>query len=118
MNQTPAIVTDEHALNVMVWLICGLITIIGILAGFLVNKILSEVKAGRLERTEFTNALNHKFRALNAYVRSQDRTAVVHSEKLSNLESEHQEYKKKTDQHAIQLSKHESEINSLKESRP
>lgn len=114
MPLSSSIFTDENAIKFTVWLICGLGSIIIVLGGLLINRIFSEVKASRNERSEFTNALNHKFKALNAYVKGHDRTAIIHGEKITNLFNETQEYKKKTDQHAIILSKHESDIDNLK----
>ncbi len=121
MQETNHILNDERVITFMIWFMGSLGAIITFLGGWALKKIFSESKASRseaeasrLERSEFTNALNHKFKALNSYVRTQERTSLLHNEKINNLIDDHREYKKKTDQHANILSRHDTDISNLK----
>lgn len=117
MPENNHILNDERVITFMIWFVGVLGAIITFLGGWALKKIFSESKASRIERSEFTNALNHKFRALNAYVRNQDRTSMLHTEKINTLIDDHREYKKKTDQHATILSRHDTEIINLKKGK-
>lgn len=106
--------TDENVLRFILFLFGLLGSAILILAGFFIKQIFKEVKAGRTEREEFVNELRYKFRALNSYVKRHDTKSQLHDEKLSNLELNHQEFKKKIDYHADLLSRHDADISNLK----
>lgn len=95
MTETNNIINDERVITFFLWFVGLLGAIITFLGGWMLKKIFSEARAARAERSEFTNALNHKFRALNAYARQHDRTALLHNEKINTLIDDHREYKKK-----------------------
>ncbi len=131
MEQATAslIVTDDNAIKLAIFLFISLFSIISVLVGWFFKKIFSEIKSGRLESVELiksarlesvelTNQLKYKFRALNSYAKEHDRRSIVHSEKISNLDRETQDYKKKTEEHAIVLARHDTEITNLKHRRP
>ena len=114
MPETSHILNDERVITFFIWFVGILGAIILFLGGWALKKIFSEATAARIERSEFTNTLNHKFRALNAYAKAHDRTALLHNEKITTLIDDHRENKKKTDEHANILSSHDTEITNLK----
>lgn len=121
MPESYHILNDERVITFFIWFVGVLGAIITFLGVWALKKIFAEsrksreeAEASRIERSEFTNALNHKFRALNAYVKQHDRTAIKHKEQITNLIDEHREYKKKTDEHATAIARHEGEISILK----
>lgn len=120
-----SIVTDENAWKLMLWLVGILGTTTLSLFAWGIKKIYSELKAGksqtvdlvqeiRGEMVDFTNELKYKFRTLNNYAKEHERTSILHSEKISNLNLQTQDYKKKTDEHSNILTRHETEIDFLK----
>ena len=99
MHHQLLIATDDRVIALTGTLILGMVGIIGFGVKWIFNKMISEIKQGSTEAntkiTEFTNALNNKFKALNYYTKQADKQIAVHAEHLKLLNDDHHELKKK-----------------------
>ncbi len=108
------ILTDESIIKFTVWLLGIMALCIVSLSAYFGRNILKEIKGARIDRADFTNALNHKFRAINLFVKSHEKMAAVHEEKLKFLDEVTSEQKKKIEELALKHKENKDSIEEIK----
>jgi chromosome segregation ATPase len=118
------ILTDANVITFVQWLIGALSTALLAAIGYIVSKFLAEQKATRTEFklatehfttqiSDFTNALNNKFKALNYYAKEADKKVLEHSLKLQSLEKDLENAHMRLQHISKQSTEHEVKINTI-----
>ncbi len=105
--------TDEAITNIVISIIGFLIVALISVCIWIFQQIYSQVKAGRKEREDMMNVIQHKFRALNNYIRTTDKVQLIHDGKIGGLVLDVAELKKKVEAHSTKLTEHGVKIENL-----
>lgn len=118
------LLTNERVIAITV----SLITLLGsgffMLLRWVFKKVMDEMKLYRQEslqqRSEFNDALNNKFKAINFYMKQTDQLQVKQEQSLDNFADHAREVKarlikheERLNSHSEKLASHEAQINIL-----